>query len=280
MAQADFTRISANIGALNALNSLRNVNKNLALHQERLATGKRINNSGDDPAGLTIANKLNARSEGLKTALNNIADAKNLLSVADSGVNKISTILTNMRNLAQSGISDTLGTDERQALKDQLQSYITQIDDIVAETTWNGTKLLDSTESFTFQTGADSSDVTAFDGVSKTLNSASTGLDLDYTTLNSTSGTFQTFMNSIDTAIDLVSSEMSKVGALINRLGFKEEQLAVAQVNVEASFNRIMNADMAMEQLEATKFSILQQTSITMLSQANSAPQGVLQLFR
>jgi flagellin len=41
-----------------------------------------------------------------------------------------------------------------------------------------------------------------------------------------------------------------------------------------------MNADMAMEQLESTKFSILQQTSITMLSQANSAPQGVLQLFR
>jgi flagellin len=87
-------------------------------------------------------------------------------------------------------------------------------------------------------------------------------------------------MDNVDSAIDTISQKMSSVGALINRLGFKEEQLAVAQVNVEASYNRIMNADMAMEQLESTKFSILQQTSITMLSQANSAPQGVLQLFR
>jgi flagellin len=200
--------------------------------------------------------------------------------VADSGVGKISNILTNMRNLAQSGVSDTLGADERQALKDQLESYITQIDDIVTETTWNGTQLLDQT-GFTFQTGADSGDVTTFSGTSVTLNSSASGLNLNAASLNSTSGTtFQTFMNSVDSAIDTVSAEMSNIGALINRLGFKEEQLAVAQVNVEASYNRIMNADMAMEQLESTKFSILQQTSITMLSQANSAPQGVLQLFR
>jgi flagellin len=278
MATADFSRISANIGALNALNSLRNVNKNLAMHQERLATGKRINNSGDDPAGLTIANKLNARSEGLKTALNNIADAKNLLSVADSGLSKINNILTNMRNLAQSGVSDTLGADERQALADQLTSYATQIDDIVGETKWNDVQLLSNSNNLIFQTGAESSDTTTFNAVS-----GLTAGDLSVnTTLSSasTSTTFQTFMDNVDSAIDTISQKMSSVGALINRLGFKEEQLAVAQVNVEASYNRIMNADMAMEQLESTKFSILQQTSITMLSQANSAPQGVLQLFR
>ena len=278
MATADFSRISANIGALNALNSLRNVNKNLAMHQERLATGKRINNSGDDPAGLTIANKLNARSEGLKTALNNIADAKNLLSVADSGLSKINSILTNMRNLAQSGVSDTLGADERQALADQLTSYATQIDDIVGETKWNNVQLLSNSNSLTFQTGADSTDTTTFSAV----NGLTSGdLSVNTTLSSASTGTnFQSFMDNVDSAIDTVSQKMSSVGALINRLGFKEEQLAVAQVNVEASFNRIMNADMAMEQLESTKFSILQQTSITMLSQANSAPQGVLQLFR
>jgi flagellin len=41
-----------------------------------------------------------------------------------------------------------------------------------------------------------------------------------------------------------------------------------------------MNADMAQEQLEATKYSILQQTGVTMLAQANAAPQGILSLFR
>jgi flagellin len=91
---------------------------------------------------------------------------------------------------------------------------------------------------------------------------------------------FSTYMDGLQTALDTVSNEISKVGALMGRLGFKEEQVAISQVNVEASYNRIMNADMAFEQLEATKFSILQQTSTTMLAQANTAPQGILGLFR
>jgi hypothetical protein len=68
--------------------------------------------------------------------------------------------------------------------------------------------------------------------------------------------------------------------SLSARLNFKAEQVSVMQANVESSYNRIMNADMAFEQLEATKYSILQQTSTTMLAQANTAPQGILGLFR
>ncbi len=56
--------------------------------------------------------------------------------------------------------------------------------------------------------------------------------------------------------------------------------MSVAKVNTEASWNRIMNADMAYEQLEATKYQILQQTAVTMLAQANMGPQAILGLFR
>lgn len=277
MAQADFTRIASNIGALNALNSLKDVNNKLAVHQQRLSTGKRINSAGDDPAGMTIANKLQARSEGLKTALNNIADSKNLLSVADAGMSKMNGIMVNMRSLAQTAMNDTMGTDERAAIVKQLSSYATQIDDVVNETKWNDVKLL-SSNAMTFQTGGDNTDVTAFSGLSG-LDSASLKINVSVTSA-STSADFGTYMNSISTAINTVSGKYADVGALINRLSFKEEQLAVAQTNVEASYNRIMNADMAMEQLESTKYGILQQTGITMLAQANTAPQGVLSLFR
>ncbi len=281
MAQVDFTRIASNIGALNALNSLRNVNNKLALHQTRLATGKRINSAMDDPAGLTIANKLNARNEGMKTALSNIGDAKNMLAVAESGLSKINGILTNMRNLAQQGINDTLGKDERQAIMDQMTSYESQIKDTITQTTWNGKDLISNTGNYTFQTGADSGDTTTFTAVSLTAVTASgVGLDLS-TTLSSTSATsFASYMGKVDAAINTISSKLSNVGALMSKLSFKEEQLAVSQVNVEGAYNRIMNADMAQEQLEATKYSILQQTSITMLAQANAAPQGILSLFR
>jgi flagellin len=283
MAQVDFTRIASNIGALNALNSLRDVNNKLAMHQERLATGKRINSAADDPAGMTIAAKLNARSEGMKTALSNIGDAKNLLSVAESGLSKINGILTKMRNLAQQGISDTLGDDERTAIQTQLKEYESQIDDTIGQTTWNGDNLISTSGSMTFQTGANSGDTTSFSSIGVAGASATLGLNASgaITPDGATAATeFGTYMSKVDTAMDTISEKLSNVGSLISKLSFKEEQLAVSQVNVESAYNRIMNADMAQEQLEATKYSILQQTGITMLAQANAAPQGILSLFR
>jgi flagellin len=65
-----------------------------------------------------------------------------------------------------------------------------------------------------------------------------------------------------------------------DRLSFKEDALAISKVNTEAAFNRIMNADMADEQLNTVKFQILQQTATSMLAQANQAPQSIMQLFR
>lgn len=396
MAQADFTRIATNIGALNALGSLRNINNSLGIHQMRLATGKRINSAADDPAGLTIATKLLSRSDGLKTALDNIGDAKSLLTVAESGLSKISDILVQMRNKAQAAGSDTLGVEEREAIRKQLKAFALQIDDSVDQTKWNGQKLLDGLQSFddnklVFQTGADSSDTTELSGMTNlsttslgimttaTSSAVVTGSTLDLgsvlasgsavtassgtsatlsgdysiqlsvgdatvtatltyggttvssgtaalsSTANATtsvsvggfdlvvkgaettaalagvynvnfeyvksgdkfinldntkSGDFRAYMARAEAAMNTVNNQLSQVGALLGRLTFKEDQVAVSQVNVEASYNRIMNADMAFEQVEATKLSILQQTAITMLSQANTAPQNVLSLFR
>ncbi len=415
MAVADFSRINSNIGALNALNSLNSVNKRLGMHQLRLATGRRINNAEDDPAGLTIATTMRQRNENLKVAMNNIGDAKNLMSVAEGGLNKIQDILLEMRNKAEQAASDTLGASERSAIRQQLVEYTEEINDIVDQTTWNGKKLLDGLTAFTsnqitFQTGAEAGETTAltssdlgavdskslgiggsgttatkgkivltestgaaasatagsvnssFATAAVTGNELSTGdyyvqvtlgsstgggstvklftksgtqlnfysggvalasksvdidsagvavnlgngvsvtIDLDdfsaatagdvaqlhftYTRDGAYSGQVdtatnaETAMGKLDSAIDAVSERLQALGALGSRLSFKEEALSSAQVNTEAAFNRIMNADMAMNQLEATKYQILQQTATSMLAQANQAPQGILSLFR
>ncbi|MFH1485421.1 MAG: flagellin protein, partial [Chloroflexota bacterium] len=62
MPQGDVSRIATNIAGLNALNALRSINNQLGVHQLRLATGKRINDAADDPAGLTIGTKFRARA--------------------------------------------------------------------------------------------------------------------------------------------------------------------------------------------------------------------------
>ena len=170
MADNDVTRIAGNIGAMNALYSLQNINKQLSIHQTRLATGKRINSAADDPAGLAISTKMWARSEGLKTALSNIGDAKNLLAVAESGMGRLTDILNSMRTITENAANDTNGTDERNIVKEQLASYAKQINDIVEQTKWSDKQLINGSfekeaDALTFQTGADWGETTKLSGL-------------------------------------------------------------------------------------------------------------------
>jgi len=275
MATIDFTRINTNIAALNSLNTLRDVNKSLALAQTRLATGRRINEAADDPAGLTLATKFDVRATGMQVAMDNIGDAKNLLAVAEGGLRKINEILAKMRAKAEAAASDTLGTTERDAIADDLEQFALEIDDIVNTTTWNGLALISGTTSWSFQTGAASTDDTTW---SLSYGHNSSDLNIDTITVGSAASA-QAYIQSLDTAVASVSASLSNIGSMVARLTFKEDTLAVGKVNTEAAYNRVMNADMAVEQLNAVKYQILQQTAIAMLAQANLAPQSVLQLI-
>ena len=303
MANVDVTRIAGNIGALNSLYALENVNAQLATHQARLATGKRLMSAADDPAGMSIATSFDIRRTAMKTTLSAIGDAKNLLSNTETGLTKIQDILVQMENKALQAKGDTIGTDERNAIYNQLQSFRNEIDDIVSQTQWNGRSLISgaggsgSTGSLSFLTDPDAAQqgVSTFSfqkgayistGMGMKANNTSgkldaTGLGLSDSALyvsDVSSGSVAAA--NIHSALSAVKEGISQVGAFVARLTFKEETLGVQAANTEAAYNRIANANMAEEQVEASKLTILQQTSTAMLAQANTAPQFLLQLFR
>jgi flagellin len=87
-------------------------------------------------------------------------------------------------------------------------------------------------------------------------------------------------IKTIDDAIINVSSERAKLGAIQNRLEHTINNLGTTAENLTASESRIRDVDMAKEMMEFTKNSILQQAATAMLAQANSQPQGVLQLLQ
>jgi flagellin len=87
-------------------------------------------------------------------------------------------------------------------------------------------------------------------------------------------------ITTIDEAIGKVSSERAKLGAMQNRLEHTINNLGTTAENLTASESRIRDVDMAKEMMEFTKNSILQQAATAMLAQANSQPQGVLQLLQ
>jgi flagellin len=275
MAFSSGSRINTNIGALNSFNALNNVNTQIGSVQMRLASGKRINSAADDPAGYTLAKKLTARSRSLAQASNNVGEMKNILSVAEGGLASINDIYVGIKEKLIQASNGSYSTDERNALATQINDMLNEVDDIIAQTKFNNTQLLDN--NFTgrsFQVGADNGET-----VTITMDANIDSSTLGLTGITSAS-TFTSFIASIDTAISTVSLELQYVGSLVNRLDVKEANLQTAITNTEAAKSRIEDADMAKEQLEATKLQILQQTATVQLAQANAAPQGVLQLFR
>lgn len=281
MPNVDVTRVAGNIGALNALNSLTYINNQLAVHQTRLATGRRLNESADDPAGFNLATTFDVRRQSLKTVLNAIGDAKNVLATAEGGLRKIQDILVKMQNKALEARGDTIGAAQRDAIQAQLAAYVEEIDDIVAQTQWNGVGLIGgsgSVASLGFLTGPDGSRT---EWSTSGYTAADLGVDaLDVTGASGSASNISAALSAIEAAINLVKEGIADTGAFGARLSFKEEALTVQYTNTEAAFNRIMNANMAEEQVEASKYLILQQTATAMLAQANMAPQFLLSLFR
>jgi flagellin len=277
MAVGDASRINSNIAALNGLNSLTDINKRLETSQLRLSTGKRINEAADDPSGYSIATSFDQRARGLSVALDSVGTAGNALSIAEGALTNINNILLNMRDLVVQGSSDTLGATERSAINTQLSSLRAEVDRIASKSTFNGTTLLNGT--FTdkrFQTGDDAQDYISF-SISSNFNSSSIGL------ANVSVGTSATASNSlasVNAAITIVTTQVQGIGSTVQRLRLVENNLTVSIVNTTAAKSRILDADVAKEQVEATRLQIVRQLATAQLSQANTAPQNVLSLFR
>lgn len=90
----------------------------------------------------------------------------------------------------------------------------------------------------------------------------------------------QVAIETVNNALEKVSSQRSALGAMQNRLEHTIKNVDTSSENLQASESRIRDVDMAKEMMEFTKNNILQQAAQAMLAQANQAPQGVLQLLR
>ena len=280
MAIGDSTRINTNIAAFNALNSLKTINRNLELSQLKLATGLRINEVADDPAGFVISRRLGARSRGLSVAFDNVGTAKNVLAIAEGGLMNISDILITIKEKVTAAASDTLGSVERNAIKTEINQLTAEIDDIISETTFNNIALINGNYTASYQTGAGTTDTLHF---AVTQSAAATSLDVDATKVADhvfSASEASSALNYVNTAIETVSDMLQNIGASVSRLTVKEATLSIAITNTNATKGRILDADIAREQLNSTRLQILQQTSTSQLAHANVTPQNVLALFR
>jgi flagellin len=280
-------RIGANTQAMDSLRSLYGLNTDMAQRQSRLASGKRINTARDDTAGYAIARSLEARGHGLSAALSNVQNAQSLLAIAEGGYQNQMEILQTIKDKTVQASDRAISDTQRVAIDKQVFQLLSELDEIGAQTKWSGTTLINgaANRSFSFHIGGDKSEellvtldksnsqVFALHGVATVAGGGTIGAGTD---VNGADDAILT----VTTAIDTLAGYIQKIGDTMIRLGKKSDFLSVSYNNTDAVRSQYEDADFAVEQMELLKLQILQGTSVSSLSQANSAPQVVLGLFR
>jgi flagellin len=135
-------RVNNNIAALNARRHLNVNTRTLAVKQERLASGLRLNKAADDAAGLSVREGMRAELSGLRATITNAEQAGNLLQTAEGSLNETNAILVRMRELAAQSGNSTFTDSNREALQNEFSQLMAEIDRIAAATTYNNQTLL------------------------------------------------------------------------------------------------------------------------------------------
>jgi flagellin len=252
----------------------------------------RINYAKDDAAGQAISTRLTAEVQGLEMASRNAADAQSMIDTAEGALQETSSLLLRMRELAVQSANGTMIQSDRDALDAEFQALEAEIDRINTNTSWAGISVFDGNAK-TFQVGTKAGGANYLEHTFGSMGPHNLGIDsagadndANATTDNVANATLtsqanaQAMITALDTAINSVSAERGKLGAVSNRLSSTMSNLDQVAVNLSASQGRIQDADFAAETSNLAKGQILQQAATAMLAQANASKQNVLALVR
>jgi flagellin len=258
-----------NIASANAQANLATTNIGLQQALNRLSSGLRINRSGDDAAGLAVANTYRSNIAVLNQGIRNAGDGLSTLQIKDGALNNISNLLDRLATLATQSASSS-ATVSRASLDLEFQDVLTEID---REATVAG---LDTAGGFSIFVSNDSTNGI----IGGTVGSANVaGLALTGQAVDSDTNA-QAALGAITSAITNLGTVQAQVGTIENRLQYAISLAQSQIVNNKAAESRIRDANVAEEASNLTKYQILTQSGVASLAQANASTGAVLALLR
>lgn len=134
--------LGSNIASFRGQRQLTRTSHELGTVFQRLATGQRINKASDDAAGLSIADSLNAQSRIFNQGVRNLSDGLSLLSIADSALENLSSIVVRLEELAAQSANGVYNNKQRKGLDAEAQALSKEFFRISKTTEFNGQSLL------------------------------------------------------------------------------------------------------------------------------------------
>ena len=253
-----------NIDSLRAMSGLNQANAKIAQASERISTGFRINRASDDVGGMLVANELKTQIGSFNAVLKNVSQASAITETIDSALSEIVDILGYMREAAVAAESSSLTSSERDAYQDEIDAYITTINTIATNATWNGTSLMTSASTMAIQTGVSSGDTTTliFNEISSDI------LSIDSLSVSTTAAA-GTSVDAIDDALDTVNTYQAYIGSMSNVMDAQYNVANSTIINYSAAYGTIMNADYAAETAKLAAAQIQRDAAAAMMIQGN-----------
>ncbi|GBL04060.1 flagellin [Glaciecola sp. KUL10] len=274
--------VNTNVAALNAQRNLFESSSSLNKSYERLASGIRINSAADDAAGLQISERITTQVQGLEQATRNANDAISLTQVAEGALTETTGALQRIRQLAVQAQNGINSDSDRAALQKEVSALKLEISRIATDTTFNGVEVLNGAFSAAFLVGSNSGQTVSVNlsagNIPGNDGFSATGLGINALTVNTAAGA-SAAIDTIDAALSSVLAVRGDLGALENRFQSTIRNLANVGENLQGARSRVQDTDFATETSNLTRNQIIQQASLSILSQANSAPQSALALL-
>ena len=280
-------KINTNISSLTAQEAATNTNRSIASSLEKLSTGLKINKASDDASGLAIADKLRTQATSINQGIANGNSAVALLQIADKSMAEQSNILDTVKAKLIQANTNTTSSDGRESIRKDINKLLTQLDNIAAQTNYNGTYLLQASASSTaasaglvFQVGEKAADTISNGAI--TANTSGLGLDAlkGLAASSLTSALANSNQALVDTAITTLNGFRGDVGSTQNQVESAVRNLMTQATNVKAAESIIRDVDYAAESANFNKQNIIAQAGSYAISQANAVQQNVSRLLQ
>lgn len=288
--------INHNLPAIFANRQLKFTTWDLQENIEKLSSGKRINQAGDDPSGLAVSEKMRSQIKGLRRAEQNVEDGISFIQTAEGYLGETQAILQRLRELAIQASNGIYTDEDRVMIQVEVSQLVDEIDRIASHAQFNGMNIL--TGRFAQVTGENVATASMWIHLGANMDQrqrlfigtmTSQGLGLKNPAGLAHAATFISLstpsnanraIGAVDQALMKVSKQRADMGAYQNRMEYAAKGLMTGYENMTAAESRIRDTDMAEEMVGFVKNQILLQTGSAMLAQANTTPQSVLQLLR
>lgn len=237
---------------------------------QQQATQQRVNNASDDASGLAIVQRFETQLRQFNQEINNLQGAVSVTQTADGALATQQAGVQRLNELALQASNGTLTDDQRQALNAEAQQIVAQIDETAQNTEFNGTQLLDGSQT-TVNVGAGDTQVTLNESTAAALGLG--GVDL------TTQAGANAALSTTDTALRQLDQNRASLGAQSNRFERAIESRETQTANTRESQSQIRDLDLAQSVLSQTRNQLLLQGQVNGLLNASFSGEAALRLL-